>query len=84
MRRRFGLSQEAFGKLVGVNRITVCAWEQKPSRLRILGDAKAKLLSLKGVGKKEAARRLAEIVKKNAKKPAKRAKRGKRGNGKRK
>lgn len=78
LRRRFGMSQEEFGKLLGVSRITVHAWEKKTRPIRFNGAAKQALLAVKRIGKKEAARQLAALSPKKQAKRAKRVKRGKR------
>ncbi len=55
-RKRLELSAENYGKLVGVTGLTVYAWESRKSRPR---DAQlAKLFSIRGIGKREAERRL--------------------------
>jgi DNA-binding transcriptional regulator YiaG len=55
-RRRLGLSAADFGKLVGVSAQTIYNWEREEARPR---DAqRAKLAALRGVGKREAKKRL--------------------------
>jgi len=56
-RTRLGLSAAEFGKLVGVSAQSVYNWEGEKARPR--GDQLARLASLRGVGKREAAARLA-------------------------
>lgn len=63
MRRKMGLSQEEFAKLVGTARQAVFLWEHKKGVLKFRGDGKARVLALKGVGAREAKRRLDKSVK---------------------
>jgi DNA-binding transcriptional regulator YiaG len=59
-RSRLGLSAADYGKLVGVSGLTVYNWEQKKSSP---GKAQlAALVALRGIGKREALRRLAELT----------------------
>ena len=83
MRKKLSLSQAAFAKLVGVSSVAVFQWEKKSGPLKIRDTTRAALLSLRGVGAREAKRRLELVaVKKGgkvkAKKMVKKAK-GKRG-----
>jgi DNA-binding transcriptional regulator YiaG len=58
-RRRLGLSALDYGKLVGVSGLTIYSWESGKSRPR-----KAQLagfLAVRGIGKREAIAKLAEI-----------------------
>ena len=58
-RRRLGLSAEQYGKLVGVTALAVYNWERGISRPR---RAKlAALVAIRGIGKREAMARLAEL-----------------------
>jgi len=59
-RTRLGLSAAEFGKLVGVSAQSVYNWEGEKARPR--GDQLARLASLRGVGKREAAARLAQAA----------------------
>jgi DNA-binding transcriptional regulator YiaG len=59
-RQRLGLSASTYGKLVGVSGLTIYAWEQGKSHPR-----KAQLTALiavRGIGKREALRKLAELT----------------------
>ena len=58
IRERLGISQAAFGKLVGVNRLTVYQWEKKKGRLQFRSEAKAKIIEARKMTKAEAERRL--------------------------
>ena len=57
-RNRLGLSAADFGKLVGVSAQSIYNWERELARPR--GEQLAKLAALRGVGKREAAARLAQ------------------------
>jgi DNA-binding XRE family transcriptional regulator len=65
-RRRLGLSAADFGKLIGVTGHTVYAWEQDKSRPR--NTQLAAFAALRGIGKREAKSRLAELQSKGRKK----------------
>jgi DNA-binding transcriptional regulator YiaG len=59
-RKRLGLSAADYGKLVGVSGLTIYNWEQEKARPR-----KAQLTALvavRGIGKKEALMKLAELT----------------------
>ena len=67
MRKRLGLSQQEFGKLIGVTDVCVWLWEKKHGVLRRLaGDSRAKLMWAKGLRAAEAKRLLEEMPKKDA------------------
>jgi DNA-binding transcriptional regulator YiaG len=75
LRKRLGLSQVEFAKLVGVSSMSVMRWEQKPGMLKLRGAAKASVFSVRKLGAREARERLAEManakrVKKMVKKAA--------------
>ncbi len=55
-RRRLGLSQVDYGKLVGVSKLTIYNWEQGNTRPR--EEALASLVALRDIGKREALKRL--------------------------
>jgi DNA-binding transcriptional regulator YiaG len=55
-RRRLGLSASDFGKLVGVSSQTIYNWEREEARPR--GEQRAKLAVVRGIGKREARKRL--------------------------
>jgi DNA-binding transcriptional regulator YiaG len=57
-RRRLGLSAADYGRLVGVSALTVYNWETGKSRPR--KAQLAGLVAVRGIGKREAAARLAE------------------------
>jgi DNA-binding transcriptional regulator YiaG len=60
LRAKLGLTQVAFGKLVGATHQTVYLWETKEGSLNLRAKTKAALLALRGIGVREAKRRLAE------------------------
>jgi DNA-binding transcriptional regulator YiaG len=66
-RSRVGLSAADYGKLVGVSGLTIYNWEHGVSRPR--KAQLASLIAVRGIGKREALRRLAEMT------PKRRAKR---------
>jgi DNA-binding XRE family transcriptional regulator len=57
-RRRLGLSAADYGRLIGVSGLTIYHWEQGKSRPR--SAQFAALCAVRGIGKREALRRLAE------------------------
>jgi DNA-binding transcriptional regulator YiaG len=71
-RKRLGLSALDYGKLVGVAGLTIYSWESGKSRPR-----KAQLagfMAVRGIGKREAMAKLAEIEEQAAKKKGRRRK----------
>jgi len=60
-RRKSGLSQEDFARLVGVSKTTIYNWER--GRTKLGGKHLATLVSLRGIGKREAQKRLALLEK---------------------
>ena len=65
MRKRTGLTQEKFGKLVGVSVPTVVNWEKAKGKLNLRKAAAGALQGLRGKGKRE----VAEMLPKEAKAP---------------
>ncbi len=57
-REKLGLSADNYGKLVGVSGLSIYNWEQGKARPR--ESSIAALMSIRGIGKREAARRLGE------------------------
>ena len=68
-RERLGLSADNYGKLIGVSGLSIYNWEQEKARPR--ESSIAALMSIKGIGKREAARRLGELAAPKAKAKAK-------------
>ena len=58
-RERLGLSADNYGKLVGVSGLSIYNWEQGKARPR--ETSIEALLKIKGIGKREAARRLTAV-----------------------
>jgi DNA-binding transcriptional regulator YiaG len=59
LRGRLGLSQAGFAKLVGVTTHAVFLWENKEGVLSLRDNTRRALLSVRGLGAKEAKERLA-------------------------
>ena len=77
LRKRLGLSQEEFARLVGVSSNAVYQWESKPGMLKLRDKTKAAVFAVRGIGAKDAKQRLEAMVKpvKKAKKASKPARR---------
>ena len=58
-RRRLGLSAEDYGRLVGVSGLTIYNWEHSKARPR--KAPLAALVAIRGIGKREALKRLAAL-----------------------
>ena len=58
LRRKTGLTQADFAKLVGVTAQAVYNWEKKPDLLKLRSATKAALLAIRGIGVREARQRL--------------------------
>ena len=77
LRRKLGVSQEKFAKLLGVSDQAVYLWERKAGGLNLRKETLAAVLAVRGLTPTEAATRLEETKQTaKAKKPT--AKRGKR------
>ena len=59
-RERLGLSADNYGRLVGVSGLSIYNWEQGKARPR--ESSIAALMSVRGIGKREAAKRLESLV----------------------
>ena len=59
-RGRLGLSAAQFGTLLGVSAQSIYNWEHETAHPR--GEQLAKLASLRGIGKREAEARLAQLA----------------------
>ena len=66
-RKRLGLSRDAFAKLLGVSSGAVLAWEGGRSKPRVA--AKAALVAVRKLGKREARQRLEFLAGKDGVKP---------------
>jgi len=60
LRNKLRLSQAGFAKLVGVTTHAVYLWENKEGALSLRDKTKAALLSIRGLGAREAKQKLAE------------------------
>ncbi len=60
LRKRTGLSLVDFAKLCGTSPQTVFLWERKDGALKLRDKTRAALLSIRGLGAREAKRRLAD------------------------
>ena len=81
MRKKLGLSQAEFGRLVKVSSVSVHIWEKKDGALRLRDSTRAAILALRGTGAREAKRRLEMVAAGKGK--VKGAKRGRKGAAKR-
>jgi len=61
-RERLGLSADNYGRLIGVSGLSIYNWEQGKARPR--ESSIAALTTIKGIGKREAAKRLEALAKK--------------------
>ena len=68
-RERLGLSADNYGKLIGVSGLSIYNWEQGKARPR--ESSIAALMSIRGIGKREAAKRLGGLAAPKAKTKAK-------------
>ena len=60
LRKRLGLTQAQFGKLVGVSVPTVVNWEGAQGKVNLRKAAAGKLQGLRGIGKRQAAEMLGQ------------------------
>ena len=58
LRKKLGLSQAEFARLINVSMQSVASWESKSGKLNVRDAAKANILSLRGVSRKEAEKKL--------------------------
>lgn len=61
IRARFGLPQDNFARLAGVNGQSVYQWERKDGRLDFRGDTKRVIVDIRKMTKEEAMLRLGEL-----------------------
>ncbi len=59
LRKKLGLGRPDFAKLVGTSAQTVYTWERKGGALKLRGNTRAAILSIRGMGAREAKKRLA-------------------------
>ena len=67
-RERLGLSADNYGKLIGVSGLSIYNWEQGKARPR--ESSVAALMSIRNIGKREAAKRLEGLTEAKPKAPA--------------
>ena len=67
LRRKLKLTQKDFGRLIGVTSQAVTMWEKKTGALRLKSATRAAVLSIRGIGAKEARKRLEAAVEKPVK-----------------
>lgn len=58
LRQKFGMSREAFGKLLGVSSQSIYQWERQEGRLNLRSRTKAAVVDVRKMGKREANRML--------------------------
>lgn len=64
LRNKIGVTQGQFAKLIGVSSQNIYSLEHKEGRLKFRSTTLANLLSIRGLGKREAKKRLEEMGKK--------------------
>jgi len=62
LRRKTGLSQKEFGILTGVSPRAVTLWESQSGMLKLRDATKKAIMAVRGIGKTEARKRLAELA----------------------
>jgi len=62
LRRKTGLSQKEFGMLTGVSPRAVTLWESQTGMLKLRDATKKAIMAVRGIGKAEARKRLAELA----------------------
>jgi DNA-binding transcriptional regulator YiaG len=72
LRDRMRLTQGDFARLVGVSDQAVLLWEKNKGTLRLRGTTKASLAAVRGLGAREARRRLTEMGVKKVSRPRRR------------
>jgi DNA-binding transcriptional regulator YiaG len=78
LRKKLSLSQADFGKLLGTTPHAVYLWEKKTGALNLRDKTKAAILSVRGLGAREAKEKLVELGKKLKKAKATASKKRKR------
>ena len=63
LRRKLGLTQDNFGRLVGVTSQNVYQWERRNGPIRVREATRAAILVVRGLGSREAKERLAGMAK---------------------
>jgi DNA-binding transcriptional regulator YiaG len=65
LRKKLKLSQADFAKLVGVSSLAVYQWERKEGKLALRQATKTKMAEIRGLGRKEALKRIEEMPSKS-------------------
>ncbi len=63
LRRKLGLTQAEFAKLIGVTQQTIWLWEKKDGALRVRQETKKAIYAIRGIGAREAKRRVQDMAK---------------------
>jgi DNA-binding transcriptional regulator YiaG len=74
LRKRLGLTQQAFGQLVGVSSQAVVKWEAQKGKLGLRKATAGKLQEIRGLGKRDVAGMMGKGKAKTAKKSPRKAK----------
>ncbi len=61
LRRKLSLTQAEFGKLLGVTGQAVYQWERRQGAIRVRARVRQALVTVRGIGAREARRRLEEM-----------------------
>lgn len=61
LRRKLNLSQQQLAKLIGVSPQSVTLWENKGGKLDLRAATRARIAAIRGIGAREARRRLADL-----------------------
>ena len=62
LRKKLGVTQGEFGKLVGVSLSAVVQWESKSGMLKLRDKTKKAIMAIRGIGKAEARKKLDETA----------------------
>jgi DNA-binding transcriptional regulator YiaG len=73
LRRRLGLTGQEFARLLGVTGQVIYGWEKADGALRVRRKTREAILAVRGIGAREARRRLAEMAKPRRRGKARRA-----------
>ena len=72
LRRRLGLTQEEFARLVGVSAQNVYQWERKQGAIRVRDTTKKSIFAIRDLGAREAKRRLEDTAEPTSRNPKQR------------
>ena len=79
LRKKLGLTQTEMGRLCGVSGLTIWKWEKAPGRIQMRGHALSGFAKIRGLGKREAKKVVADMGEVKAKATVKKAKKGGKG-----